>query len=108
MEGTGSKTLEQKEIKKFDWRDYSLNPETLPQELVEKLDYLADLINQGGKDTEDFLEPLHRGNYSQPLMTLVNFYRDLLNPAERKQLLDAVEKAGHKRIKLDWRIEKSE
>lgn len=86
---------EQKPIKKqFEWKNYVRNLGNISERNRVVLDDLENMINQGGQDTQEFLEGLNNGEFRNPALSLVQFFRDVLNSAERAELLDEIRKAG--------------
>lgn len=90
----------------FNWRQYIKEPEKISPEMASKLDDLNDLINKGGPEVEEFMHDL--SSFSQPVLTMVNFFRDILTPDERKELLRAVRESGPVGIKLKHQEKKAE
>ena len=92
-ESNFGKQFEQREgEERFDWHDYVQKPEEMPPAFAEKLDEMVNLVNGGGIEAEQFISALKNGQYRKPLLSLVQFFRDILEPNEKKELFDAVEK----------------
>ncbi len=77
---------------KFNWQEHLRNNssiEKLPVEVQQKLNDLAELAEtEPGKL---FLKDL--ASYRSPLLSLVQYFRDILTPEERSQMLDAIRQA---------------
>ena len=78
------------EERRFDWRRYLRAPERLSADQAKRMDVLASLLDSDSPEAEEFFTELRNGNYRQPAASLVHFFRDVLTPDERKELLRAV------------------
>ncbi len=81
------------EGKSFEWRKFARDHEKVPAELAAKLDELSELVNTS-PDGKEFLVALANDQYRKPLLSLVQFFRDVLTSEERAELFDAVEDAN--------------
>ncbi len=78
------------EGKSFEWRKFARDYEKVPAELAVKLDELTELVNTS-PDGQEFIRALANDQYRKPLLSLVQFFRDILTPEERSELFDAIE-----------------
>lgn len=83
------------EPKKFDWRTWAHGVEQLPPDVVEKLDQLEALINEGGPEVQDFLNGLEKGGFRRGtyVIAMIHYFRDILTSEERRRLDAEVRKA---------------
>ena len=78
----------------FDWKSYLKRPDAVSAEVAEKLDYLANLVNNPNEaEFDDFRN--HFGLYRKPLRSLVTYCRQYLSSEERVALAEAVEQADN-------------
>lgn len=94
IEALGFFCKEERSKKQFRWKNYVCRPENISEKHIVVLDGLEDIINQGGPDTQEFVNALNNGEFRKPALSLVQFFRDILNSAERAELLDEIRKAG--------------
>ena len=81
-------------LERFVWRDYMHHLGDITEGSQKKLDTLEDFINQGGPESREFLHALRAGEYRKPVLSLVQFFRDILEPDERARLLDEIRRSG--------------
>lgn len=77
---------------RFDWRGRLKRPDEMPPRLAEKLDELEEYANARGEDTQEFWEAMGKGQYRKPLLSLIQYFRELLTKEERSELNEAIEK----------------
>ncbi len=76
--------------KHFHWRDYLCKPELMSKSSADKLDLLAALLEHDPEGSQ-FMIAMQKGAYkNQPIQAFVHFFRDVLSPAERSQLIDDI------------------
>ena len=85
--------------KKFDWRTYANGIESLPQEVTDKLDMLEDMVNEESDDVKDFLTAFERGQYRNPVLSMITYFRGTITPDEMGTLHDAIMKADSELIR---------
>jgi hypothetical protein len=79
--------------KKFDWRKHMSGVDGLAPEIVSQLDQLEEIINEDGDDVKDFLSALEKGQYRNPVLSMITYFRGVITPEEQGSLHDAIMEA---------------